>query len=67
MKTLLVDEMQSGGSELPQYIPMRVDELESPLYNIKESQLKKEKRSLLIKYKVTCKEELTCRKVEIQL
>ena len=40
MKTLLVDEMQSGGSELPQYFPMRVEALESPLYKFKESQLK---------------------------
>ena len=40
MKALLVDEMKSGGRELPQYFPMSVEALESPLYNIKKSQLK---------------------------
>ena len=35
MKALLVDEMKLGGIELPQYFPMRVEALESPLYNIK--------------------------------
>ena len=44
MNTLLVDEMKLGGSVLPQYFPMRGEALESPFFNIKKSQLKKEKK-----------------------